>query len=109
MHSDYCKILLQNTFPARRNNKCIHKAESIRINTHQKRLLHSYGNTAIAMGKSIKSNDQTVADATTGEFERLKEFGIKARTHGEQVTFTFKGVSKTVAKNAAEIRSIYSQ
>lgn len=44
-----------------------------------------------------------VADATTGEFERLKEFGIKAKSQGEKVTFTFQGVSKTIGKNAQEI------
>ncbi len=67
--------------------------------------LKSYGNTAIAMGKSLNQMIEAVADATTGEFERLKEFGIKARTQGEQVTFTFQGISKTVGKNAAEIES----
>ncbi len=65
--------------------------------------LKSYGNTAIAMGKSLDQMIEAVADATTGEFERLKEFGIKARTQGEQVTFTFQGISTTVGKNAAEI------
>ena len=35
------------------------------------------------MGKSLNQMIEAVADATTGEFERLKEFGIKARTHGE--------------------------
>jgi hypothetical protein len=65
--------------------------------------LRSYGNTAIAMGKSLDQMIEAVADATTGEFERLKEFGIKARTQGEQVTFTFQGISTTVGKNAAEI------
>lgn len=73
--------------------------------TPSEKALHSYGNTAIAIGKSLNQMIEAVADATTGEFERLKEFGIKARTHGEQVTFTFQGVSKTVAKNAAEIEA----
>jgi len=67
--------------------------------------LKSYGNTAIAMGKSLDQMIEAIADATTGEFERLKEFGIKARTQGEQVTFTFQGISTTVGKNAAEIEA----
>ncbi len=67
--------------------------------------LKSYGNTAIAMGKSLDQMIEAVADATTGEFERLKEFGIKARTQGDQVTFTFQGMSTTIGKNAAEIES----
>ena len=65
--------------------------------------LTSYGNTATAMGKSLNQMIEAVADATTGEFERLKEFGIKSRVQGEQVTFTFQGVSTTVGKNAKEI------
>lgn len=73
--------------------------------TPSEKALHSYGNTAIAMGKSLNQMIEAVADATTGEFERLKEFGIKARTQGEQVTFTFQGISTTVGKNAAEIEA----
>ena len=65
--------------------------------------LTSYGNTATAMGKSLNQMIEAVADAATGEFERLKEFGIKARTQGDQVTFTFQGISTTVGKNAQEI------
>lgn len=65
--------------------------------------LESYGNTATAMGKSLNQMIEAVADATTGEFERLKEFGIKAKSQGDQVTFTFQGISKTIGKNAEEI------
>jgi large-conductance mechanosensitive channel len=65
--------------------------------------LTSYGNTASAMGKSLNQMIEAVADAATGEFERLKEFGIKSKSQGDQVTFTFQGVSTTVGKNAKEI------
>ena len=65
--------------------------------------LTSYGNTATAMGKSLNQMIEAVADAATGEFERLKEFGIKSKSQGDQVTFTFQGISTTVGKNAAEI------
>jgi diaminopimelate decarboxylase len=40
--------------------------------------LTSFGNTASAMGKDLNQMIEAVADASTGEFERLKEFGIKA-------------------------------
>ena len=40
--------------------------------------LISYGTTAAAMGKDLMQMVEAVADATTGEFERLKEFGIKS-------------------------------
>jgi len=63
----------------------------------------SYGNTASAMGKSLDQMIEAVADASTGEFERLKEFGIKASSQGDQVTLTFQGVATTIGKNAEEI------
>lgn len=65
--------------------------------------LTAYGNTASAMGKSLKDMVEAVADAATGEFERLKEFGIKAKSEGENVTFMFQGVKTTVGKNSKEI------
>lgn len=65
--------------------------------------LKSYGNTASAMGKSLDQMIEAVADATTGEFERLKEFGIKSKSEGDKVSFTFQGVTTTVGKNAQEI------
>lgn len=73
--------------------------------TPSEKALHSYGNTAIAMGKSLNQMIEAIADACTGEFERLKEFGIKARSQGDQVTFTFQGISTTIGKNAAEIEA----
>jgi len=65
--------------------------------------LTAYGNTASAMGKSLNDMVEAVADAATGEFERLKEFGIKASSQGDKVSFLFQGVKTTVGKNAKEI------
>jgi len=65
--------------------------------------MRSFGNTAAAMGKDLNQMIEAVADASTMEFERLKEFGIKARQEGSNVSFTFQGVTTTVKKNAAEI------
>lgn len=65
--------------------------------------LTAYGNTASAMGKSLNDMVEAVADAATGEFERLKEFGIKASSEGDKVTFMFQGVKTTVGKNSKEI------
>jgi len=45
------------------------------------------GDTAAAMGKSLDQAVEMFADAVTGEFERLKEFGIRASQQGDQVTF----------------------
>jgi len=63
----------------------------------------SYGNTASAMGKSLNQMVEAIADAATGEFERLKEFGIKAKNEGEVVKFTFQGVTTQIANNAEDI------
>lgn len=71
--------------------------------TPSERALTSYGNTASAMGKNLNQMIEAVADAATGEFERLKEFGIKASAEGDKVAFTFRGVTTTVANNAAAI------
>ena len=69
-----------------------------------KEALISYGNTASAMGKDLNDMIEAVADAATGEFERLKEFGIKASQNGDQVSFTFRGVTTTVKKSSEEIQ-----
>lgn len=67
--------------------------------------MRSYGNTASAMGKDLLQFVEAIADATTGEFERLKEFGIKAKSVGDDVAFTFRGVTTQVGKNADEIEA----
>lgn len=64
----------------------------------------SFGNTAAAMGLDLNQMVEAVADATTGEFERLKEFGIKASSEGDRVKFTFQGVTTEIGKNATEIQ-----
>lgn len=67
------------------------------------RALTSYGNTSSALGKDLNQMIEAVADAATFEFERLKEFGIKANQEGDKVAFTFRGVTTTVDKNARAI------
>jgi len=66
--------------------------------------LTSYGNTAAAMGKDLMQMIEAVADASTGEFERLQEFGIKASKEGDKVKFTFQGVETTVANSSKAIQ-----
>ena len=72
--------------------------------TPSERALQSYGNTASAMGKDMMQMIEAVADASTGEFERLKEFGIKAKKQGDDVSFVFQGVTTTIGANATEIQ-----
>lgn len=71
--------------------------------TPSERALESYGNTSAAMGKNLMQLVEAVADATTGEFERLKEFGIKAKQQGDSVALTFQGTTTKIGNNAAEI------
>lgn len=65
--------------------------------------LTSFGNTASAMGHDLNQMIEAVADASTSEFERLREFGIKARQEGDQVSFIFQGTTTTIGNNADEI------
>lgn len=58
--------------------------------------MRQYGDLASSVGKGFDQLAEAVADATTGEFERLKEFGIKASKQGDKVTFTFKEQATTV-------------
>ena len=67
------------------------------------RLLTSLGNTASAMGKSLDDAVEAMADAITGENERMKEFGIVGRLAGDQVAYTFRGVTTMVKRDAASI------
>ena len=71
--------------------------------TPSERALKSYGDTSAALGKDLKQMVEAVADAATGEFERLKEFGIKSKNQGDTIAFTFKGTTETVKNNAAAI------
>lgn len=68
------------------------------------RSLRSYGNTASAMGKDMMQMIEAVADASTGEFERLKEFGIKSRKEGDNIKFTFQGVTTQIGNSSKEIQ-----
>lgn len=71
--------------------------------TPSEEALRSYGNTAAAMGKDLNQMIEAVADASTFEFERLKEFGIKAKQNKDDVEFTFQGTTTVVRKSAADI------
>lgn len=71
--------------------------------TPSERALKSYGDTSAALGKDLSQMIEAVADAATGEFERLKEFGIKSKNQGDTIAFTFKGTTETVKNNAAAI------
>lgn len=54
------------------------------------------GDLASSQGKSLDQLIEALLDAQTGEFERLKEFGIKANKENDKVKFSFKGVTTEV-------------
>jgi len=71
--------------------------------------LTSFGNIASGTGKSLDQFIEAVADAAVGEFERLKEFGIKANVEGDKIKLTFGGVTKTIGKNSQEMLAYLDQ
>lgn len=73
-------------------------------------LLKSLGDTAAAMGKPLMAAIEAIADAVTGENERLKEFGIKARKQGQMIVYEYTENGKTMraqakASNRAQIQA----
>ncbi len=52
-------------------------------------LLQTLGDTSSAMGKDLMQAVEAIADAVTGENERLKEFGIKASVSGDDITYSY--------------------
>jgi phage tail tape-measure protein len=74
-------------------------------------MLKTLGDTASAMDKPLMQAVEAVADAVTGENERLKEFGITAHKQGGQITYEYtkkngEQVRATVdASNRAQIQS----
>lgn len=78
--------------------------------------MESIGNMASGMGKSIDQAVEAIADAVTGENERLKEFGIKSSkdkktntitytysSNGETFTKTVENDAKAISKGLQEI------
>lgn len=58
--------------------------------------LKSAGDAAAAMGKPLEQAVEALADAMTGENERLKEFGITASTAGDQITYRWQENGKAM-------------
>jgi len=62
------------------------------------------GDLASSTGKGFDQLTEAIIDAQTGEFERLKDFGIRAEKQGDKVTFAFKGVKTQTDFTADSIR-----
>jgi hypothetical protein len=66
--------------------------------------MRKLGDLASSTGKSFDQLAEAILDAQTGEFERLKEFGVRAKDAGDSVIFTYKGVQTQVEKTSGAIR-----
>lgn len=62
--------------------------------------LAALGDASSGMSKPLLAAVEALADATTGEFERLKEFGIRASKEGNRVSFTFRKNGKDIRRDA---------
>ncbi|MEL7784055.1 tape measure protein [Citromicrobium bathyomarinum] len=62
--------------------------------------LLALGDTAAGMSKPLMQAVEMLADATTGEFERLKEFGIRASKQGDKVTFNYRKNGKDIQRTS---------
>lgn len=67
--------------------------------------MRQLGDIAASTGKTFDQLAEAILDAQTGEFERLKEFGIRAKDAGDNVIFTYKGVQTQVEKTSSSIRN----
>jgi hypothetical protein len=67
--------------------------------------MRQMGDLASSVGKSFDQLTEAILDAQSGEFERLKEFGIKASQQGDVVQFTFKGITTEVEKSDKAIQA----
>jgi hypothetical protein len=67
--------------------------------------MRALGDLASSTGKSFDQLAEAILDAQSGEFERLKEFGVRAKDAGDSVIFTYKGVQTQVEKTSESIRN----
>ena len=66
-------------------------------------VLTDFGNIAAAFGKDITQIAQATFNATTGEMEMLKQFGIKAKLEGDKISMIFREQETEIGRNSTEI------
>ena len=66
-------------------------------------MMTNLGNIAAGMGKRFDDVARAVFNATTGEFEMLKQLGIKVRVQGDKLEAQFRGTTIKLNNNAEEI------
>jgi len=65
--------------------------------------LTAFSNIATANGKSLEQLGEAVADALTGEYERLKEFGIKVSKDNDKFVADIGKGNKIIADSSREL------
>jgi len=65
--------------------------------------LTAFSNIATANGKSLTQLGEAVADALTGEFERLKEFGIKVSKENDKFVADIGNGQKIIGNSSQEL------
>ena len=71
--------------------------------------LTAFGNVAAAFNKDITEITKAVFNATTGEMEMLKQFGIKAKQNTDTIDVTFVGATQTIEKTSEAIVDFVTQ
>lgn len=72
-----------------------------------KEAMTAYGNMASSFGKPLLDLVQGIAQATMGEFEILKTFGVMSQAMGDKIAFTYKGQTEIVKKSSSEINAYF--
>lgn len=72
-------------------------------------VMRTLGDTASAMGKPINQAVEALADAQTGEFERLKEFGIKGSEITKKNAAALGAAAEDIGKTALAYTDAYGK
>ena len=65
--------------------------------------MKDFGNIAAAFGKDITQIAQATFNATTGEMEMLKQFGIKAKLEGDKIKMIFREQETEIDRDSTAI------
>jgi hypothetical protein len=65
--------------------------------------MKAFANIASANNKTLGQLAEALGDATRGEFERIKEFGVKVNKDGDKFVATFQGQTLAVEDSAIDI------
>lgn len=73
------------------------------------KMMTDIGNIAAGMGKRLDDVARAVFNATTGEFEMLKQLGIKVRTEGDKLRVSFRGITQQIDNDSQSIVGFLTQ